>query len=217
MSDNNIKVTNKEYHIFNLELYATPGFVSGTQQYIGTLEDYSEFVQAGLKPEMNREYFNMLNDAYNQYSQGQNDIKIQIAYSWFPFAAKAELIATKEYHEENFHREIMNIYDFPYDFNADGVDVDIIYIKNQKNQYYRYIRPVMTKLTMINTIGEHKDKTNGGYWGHPAILEPGNGMVRARLFLQEKRFKNEASCLKDISKPSPLNFQCFFFEIFGDG
>ncbi len=216
MSDNHINSAEKEYHIFNLEMYAIPSFCSMSQQYAGTIEDYRQFIDAGLMLKPN-DYFVMLEEAYNQYIHGNKDALIKIAFNDCPMAEDAEVLAVHQYKEEHFHRQIMNIYDFPYDFFADSVDVDIIYIKNQKNQYYRYIRPVMTKLTMINTIGEHKDKTNGGYWGHPAILEPGNGMVRARLFLQEKRFKNEASCLKDISKPSPLNFQCFFFEIFGDG
>ena len=216
MSDNHINSAEKEYHIFNLEMYAIPAFCSMSQQYAGTIEDYRQFIDAGLMLKPN-DYFVMLEEAYNQYIHGNKDALIKIAFNDCPMAEDAEVLAVHQYKEEHFHRQIMNIYDFPYDFYADSVDVDIIYIKNQKNQYYRYIRPVMTKLTMINTIGEHKDKTNGGYWGHPAILEPGNGMVRARLFLQEKRFKNEASCLKDISKPSPLNFQCFFFEIFGDG
>ena len=64
MSDNHINSAEKEYHIFNLEMYAIPAFCSMSQQYAGTIEDYRQFIDAGLMLKPN-DYFVMLEEAYN--------------------------------------------------------------------------------------------------------------------------------------------------------
>lgn len=210
-------IIENEYHIFQLMNNCTPAFVSLKIEYIATLEEYKDFINAGYE-QYPDEYFLMLRDAFDKYIHGKKLVKIHLGYNDTWFAAPVTVIAQNTFHAKKMDFLFYNLYEYEHEMRADTVDVNIIYVKTEKDEYIRAIKPNMVNAKYKDIFTKDYDSlADRNYWGHPGLIFSENNTLKSRVYLIEKRFKNEEDCINDIKEPSPLKFDRFFLEIFGDG
>ena len=80
------------------------------------------------------------------------------------------------------------------------------------------MRCIKTKMKdlQIGVDGQNYYKPDS-FMGHPNILFIENGWLCSKLFAVEQVFKSKRDCLLDINNPSPIKFEFFYTDIFGDG
>lgn len=117
------------------------------------------------------------------------------------------------YHLATEHTFI-NTYGFDHTINADKIEASIIHIFDGK-KYMRCIKAKMKNL-QIGVNGQYYYKPYS-FMEYPNILYIENDWICSNLYSVEQIFKDQQSCLTDINHISPINFNCFFSDIFGDG
>lgn len=108
----------------------------------------------------------------------------------------------------------INTYGFDHTIKADKIKTSIIHIFDGK----KYMRCVKAKINnlQIGVNGQDYYKPYS-FMGYPNILYIENDWICSNLYAVEQIFKDHQACLTDINHISPINFDCFFSDIFGDG
>ena len=223
-------------HTVRLMDYGTPSFISGTAIYMG----YIDAIKRVLN-KLNKHNRDNLNSALQDYLDGGNgDVSVMYEKPE-PFVTPVILKKKKNRYLDNFEYTFMNIWDCPYYMVADKLEQTSYYVKVGK-EYYRYISCKFTNLgyknddliesfkndknlseeqkeEMIKRVGAVTliHKRSIGFWGHPGIIECKGDVTRNNLFFCDKKFESYQELLEDYKNPSDINYQGFFFDIFGDG
>ena len=108
----------------------------------------------------------------------------------------------------------INTYGFDYTIKTEKTEAAIVYFYDGK-QYMRCVKTKMKDL-QIGVDGQNYYKPDS-FMGHPNILFIENGWLCSKLFAVEQVFKSKRDCLLDINNPSPIKFEYFYTDIFGDG
>lgn len=108
----------------------------------------------------------------------------------------------------------INTYGFDHTIKANKIEASILYFYDGK-KYMRCVKAKMKNLQIgINSQNYYKPNS---FVGYPNMLYIENDWICLNLYVVEKIFKNKQACLSDIDHALPINFDCFFGEIFGDG
>lgn len=223
-------------HTVRLMDYGTPSFVSATASYIGNIESIKRVIN-----KLNDYNKDRLNSALQDYLDGGNgDVSVMYEKAE-SFVTPIKVKKRVDSVIENFEYTFMNVWDCPYYMVADKLEQTIYYVKIGK-KYYRYISCKFTNLAyknddMINDIEEDNSLTDEqkkeriailkkirfihemstGFWGHPGIIECVGNITKNNLYFWDKRFDSYQEVLADYNNPEGINYQNFFFDIFGDG
>ena len=108
----------------------------------------------------------------------------------------------------------INAFGFDHTIKTDEIDASILYFFDGK-KYMRCIKARMKNLEIgVNGQDYYKPES---FMGHPNILYIENDWICSTVYIVERFFKNKQTCLSDINHISPINYDCFFSDIFGDG
>lgn len=108
----------------------------------------------------------------------------------------------------------VNAFGFDHTIKTDEIEASILYFFDGK-KYMRCIKARMKNLEIgVNGQDYYKPES---FMGHPNILYIENDWICSNLYAVEQIFKNYQACLADINHISPITFDCFFSDIFGDG
>lgn len=223
-------------HTVRLMDYGTPSFISATASYIGNIDSIKRVINKLDKYNKDR-----LNSALQDYLNGGNG-NVSVMYEEeSPFVTPIKVKKRLDSVIENFEFTFMNVWDYPYYMVADKLEQTIYYVKVGK-KYYRYISCKFTNLgykndnllesfrkdnnlseeqknEMIKRVGEVTliHKRSIGFWGHPGIIECVGNVTKNNLYFWDEKFDSYQEVLADLINPKDINYQNFFFDIFGDG
>lgn len=205
---------NHDLLLIKLKDYACPLFCSGTTAYIGSIDSIIEFAAAGIKGNREVTYFCKLNEAADKCRQGYHDVTLNIGFGEQRFAIGLTTLAEGEYTEGERHIKFFNIHECENLLLAEEILASVIYVRSA-DSYMRCVRVSMKNLSIVDDKGDLVPIED--FWGHPEVLYHDGDFIHSRLYAVEKRFDNEAECRADIEKPSPISFDSFLFDVFGDG
>lgn len=207
-------MTNHNLLLIKIKDYACLSFCSGTTAYVGTLESIIEFATAGMKGSREVPYFCKLSEAADKYRQGYNDVTLDIGFGEQRFAIGLTMLAQAEYTDREQYIKFFNIHECENLLFAEQVSAAVIYVRNA-DRYMRCTKASMKNLSIVDDKGDLVPVED--FWGHPEVLYHDGDFSRSRLYMVEKRFKSESECRADIESPSPISFDSFLFDVFGDG
>ena len=237
--DNMVSKEDKKDELYCVELidYSCPSASSGTRRYVGTLNKIKEVLECIDEDCGKSEYLKAYEDFVNG---GTGEMKVYygtVRPLIMPVILKIKLHGFMK----PFKYTFMNVWDCPYYMSADSVVYTLYYVKMGKS-YCRYVG--LTFKNLAYSCNEFKDKLKNtgkfteeykkemlsalpdkeflneayGYWGHPGIIyDVEKDVVGNRLFFCDKRFKSYKDALEDYKNPKDINYDGFFFDIFGDG
>ncbi len=210
------KLISKNHSLLLVELkdYACPSFCSGNTAYVGAIDSIIEFAAAGMKNNRDVPYFCKLREAAEKYKQGFHDITLDIGFGEQQFAIELTPLAEAKYSDGEQYIKFFNIHECENLLFAEKVSADVIYVRNA-DKYMRCIKVSMKNLSIVDDKGGLVPIED--FWGHPEVLYHDGDFIRSRLYMVEKRFNSESECRADIEAPSPISFDSFLFDVFGDG
>lgn len=156
----------------------------------------------------------IVSGATKEYIGTKEDINKVVQDTEIVIAKEGTVIAEQTYHNLKTEMIFINTYGFDHTIKADKIEALILYFFDGK-RYIRCIKARMNNLK-IGVNGQNYYKPDS-FMGHPGILYIENDWVCSNLYAVERVFKNKEACLSDINHASPINFDCFFNDIFGDG
>ncbi len=210
------KLISKNYKLLLVKLkdYACPSFCTGTTAYIGTLDSIIEFAAAGMKSNREVPYFCKLNEAADKYRQGHHDVTLDIGFGEQQFAIELTTFAEAEYTDREQYIKFFNIHKCENLLFTEQISASVIYVRNA-DSYMRCVKASMKNLSIVDDKGGLVPIED--FWGHPEVLYHDGDFIRSRLYTMKKRFNSEAECRADLENPSPISFDSFLYDVFGDG
>ena len=124
------------------------------------------------------------------------------------------ILAEATYYLFDTEHIFINTYGFDHNIKADKIKASIIHTFDGE-KYMRCVKAKMNNL-QIGVNGQDYYKPYS-FMGPPNILYIENDWICSNLYAVEQIFKNYQACLADINHISPITFDCFFSDIFGDG
>ena len=168
--------------------------------YIVSLPDYS------VPP--------IISGVTKEYIGTKEDIDDVIQNGEVVIAKQGVVLSETTYYCLAAEHTFINTYGFDYTIKTEKTEAAIVYFYDRK-QYMRCVKTKMKDL-QIGVDGQNYYKPDS-FMGHPNILFIENGWLCSKLFAVEQVFKSKRDCLLDINDPSPIKFECFYTDIFGDG
>lgn len=168
--------------------------------YIVSLPDYS------VSP--------IISGATKEYIGTKEDIADVIQDGEVVIVKQGVVLSDTTYYCLAAEHTFINTYGFDYTIKTEKTEAVIVYFYDGK----RYMRCIKTKMKdlQIGVDGQNYYKPDS-FMGHPNILFIENGWLCSKLFAVEQVFKSKRDCLLDINNPSPIKFEFFYTDIFGDG
>lgn len=210
----NKSTPNQNLLLVELRDYACPSFCSGVTAYVGTIDSFAELADAGIKENPESLYFRTIKEAAKKYRQGYHDATIDIGFGERQFAKRLAVLAEAEYTDGERQIEFYNIYECENLLHTEQISASIVYVRTA-DEYMRCIKVSMKNISLVDEQGVLLPIDD--FWGHPEVLYHDGAYIRSRLYAVEKRFADEAECRADIENPSPLSFDSFLFDVFGNG
>lgn len=205
----------KQIYKLSLDDYATPGFVSFTKGYYGTLEDIEGFVTAIRDDKDNPNDY--LSSIFEKYKSGEKSITHKAAYTEHPFLLKARCIEKRTSFLFQHCWEHINIWHCPYEMKCTKADSTHIWLSCH-GEFVRCIKTTFTNLRYEAVGGKYKGFSM--LWGYPHQIEFQKKNIYNRMYVVEKTFKTRKELLEDIENfelhPDPI-FTEVLNDIFGDG
>lgn len=139
----------------------------------------------------------IVSGATKEYVGAKEDINKVVHNDEAVLTKEGVVIAEKTFHCLAAEMTFINTYGFDHTIKTDKIEALILYFYDGK----KYIRCIEARMKNL----------------HPGVLYIENDWVCSNLYAVERVFKNKEACLSDINHASPLNFDCFFNNIFGAG
>lgn len=205
----------KQIYKMCLDDCSTPGFVSFTKDYFGTIEDVEGLVTAIRDDELRPDDY--LASILDRYKSGEKDVTNNAAYKERPFLLRARCIEKRTSFLYQYRWEHVNVWNCPYEMKCSKAESTHIWITCHR-KFYRCIKTTFTNLRYESIGGKYK--TINMLWGYPHQIEFNKNTLYNRMYVVEKTFKTRAELLKDIENfelnPDPV-FTEVLNDIFGDG
>ena len=209
----------RKYYFFELDDYATPGFVSGTLLYLGTITGFKRLLQS-----TDRE-LNELRETFKAFCEGNKKIKHYVAYAERRFAIPVKLLHRRKIILGANVFNHINIWGFPYVVHTDGTELSI-YLVKCRNSYSIYYRA-----KVINPRIETDVKKDGKpiqfmdigdwTWGFPGILKYSQkdnvSILENNLLVFDSSYSSEREAVAYFKEMQNVNMTSFYNEVFGDG
>lgn len=233
------EVKKEEFYTVELIDYSCPSASSGTRLYVGTLDKIKEVLECIDEDCGRSEYLKAYEDFVNG---GTGEMKVYHG-TVRPLIMPVSLEIKLHGYRKPFKHTFMNVWGCPYYMSADSLVYFLYYVKKDKT-YYRYVALSFKDLAYDCNDFKDKLKNTGkfteefkeeflnelpaktylneeyGYWGHPGVIYDVNGdksKVGNRIFFCDKKFSSRKKMMEDYSNPSEIDYDGFFFDIFGDG
>jgi len=205
----------KQIYRLSLDDYATPGFISFTKGYYGTIEDIEGLVCAIRDDETNPNDY--LSSIFDRYKSGEKDITHNAAYKERPFLQKARCIEKRTSFLYQHRWEHINIWNCPYEMKCTKAESTHIWLSCHR-KFVRCIKTTFTNLRYESFGGKYKGINM--LWGYPHQIEFEKNTTYNRMYVVEKTFNSRTELLADIENfelnPDPI-FTEVLNDIFGDG
>ena len=167
------------YYLMNIDDYATPGFCSADKPIIGTWNDFERL--ANEKKLSHND--NSLTELLLAYKANHN-LEHEVAYHKDKLLKGVKLLDIRHVDKENYTWRHFNIWDFPYDFFAQSVEVERIMCSRYSKIY------IASKIT-FNNIVIKSDQGNTPIthtWGYPGIYSFEDNFMKTTVYIVEKEF-----------------------------
>ena len=208
-------------HELQLDDAACPSFCSFTKGFYGTYRDIKAFMNA-LAEHNEKGHHDMILKAFQAWETGDHEVEHSPAYHTCKLLTPREIFHRTEHLLKNVEFRHMNIWDFPYDFKADTVQVEQMLIKGKSDGYVRCLRASFENLTVrspetpIPQMQEWKPVGNR-FWGYPQMMVLEDDRIYSRLFMEQQTYADLAEALRDMEDSEKLDYSVICEEIVGDG
>lgn len=156
----------------------------------------------------------MVSGGTKEYVGTKEDINRVIQDDEVVIAKEGTVLSETTYHCVGLEHIFVNTYGFDHTIKADKIEASILYFFDGK-KYMRCIKARMSNLQIGVNGQDFYNPTS--FMGHPNMLYIEGKWLCSNLYAVEQIFKNKQACLTDINHASPINYDCFFSDIFGDG
>lgn len=207
----------EKYYMLNLYDCATPGFVSFTKEYFGSLDDIETLIK---RAEVNKE--SSLRAPFEKLKQGIIE-KYHAGHIEVKFAVPITLIAKQDISSTAFRYEFINIWGFPYFVDIDKLQGELAAFKWGKKYVVCYKVRLKNMRVTDDLIGKDLPPLyiGNGFWGYPGMLHckkvGKNGYTSNALYMTESIFDTKEAALARLNGDAPLNLNRFFEDVFADG
>ena len=201
-----------DFKLYALRLwdYAAPSFCSGCVDYYGTREMILTFLEG-------KKQYQPLLEAAQDYFNGTGDGAVSLfGEAASPVLHRVEVIACRDYVEENLSFPFTNIWDCVRNISVRRLDAKLIYIR-EDGCIRRLVRATAEHMTN-QSDGEEFCYWKYRFWGLPGfITKIGEDGLCNSLFYAEQEFSDEEEMRMDLEQPRSIDLEQFMLEIVGDG
>lgn len=156
----------------------------------------------------------IVSGATKEYVSAKEYINKVVQNTELIIAKEGVVIAERTYRRLATEMTFINTYGFDHTIKTDEIEASILYFFDGK-KYMRCIKARMSNLQIGVNGQDFYNPTS--FMGHPNILYIEGKWICSNLYAVEQIFKNKQACLADINHTSPINYDCFISDIFGDG